>query len=71
MYSFKHHTMFFFTQVSGEAQEVLSLRQCPIRFLQVLPTPHTAHDKQDAFALKRPLAAVCDAARYNTSHEHP
>ncbi|XP_071791041.1 BCAS3 microtubule associated cell migration factor-like isoform X3 [Asterias amurensis] len=46
---------------SGEAQEVLSLRQGPVRILRVLPTPYTSgirNHQQD----KRPLVALCDGA---------
>ncbi|XP_033627026.1 breast carcinoma-amplified sequence 3-like [Asterias rubens] len=46
---------------SGEAQEVLSLRQGPVRILRILPTPYTSgirNHQQD----KRPLVALCDGA---------
>ncbi|KAI0238457.1 Breast carcinoma-amplified sequence 3 [Lamellibrachia satsuma] len=48
--------------VSGEAQEVMSVRQGPVRFLKVMPTPLTVPGCPDLFACKRPLLAVCDAS---------
>ncbi|KAK2173144.1 hypothetical protein NP493_899g00031 [Ridgeia piscesae] len=47
---------------NGEAQEVMSVRQGPIRFLKVLPTPLSVSGCHDLFASKRPLLAVCDAS---------
>ncbi|KAK3084553.1 hypothetical protein FSP39_015274, partial [Pinctada imbricata] len=44
----------------GEAQEVVSLRQGPIRVCKVLPTPTPAYDECDQFRSKRPLLAICD-----------
>lgn len=46
---------------TGEAQEVLSLRQGPVRLLRMLKTPEGAKSK-DEYAVSRPLFAVCDAA---------
>ncbi|XP_072163285.1 BCAS3 microtubule associated cell migration factor-like [Diadema setosum] len=44
---------------NGDAEEVLSLRQGPVRILRILPTPpHSKNHHQD----KRPLIAVCDGA---------
>ncbi|XP_038074360.1 breast carcinoma-amplified sequence 3-like isoform X2 [Patiria miniata] len=46
---------------SGDAQEVLSLRQGPVRILRILPTPYInsiRNHQQD----KRPLVALCDGA---------
>ncbi|XP_022102126.1 breast carcinoma-amplified sequence 3 homolog isoform X2 [Acanthaster planci] len=46
---------------SGDAQEVLSLRQGPVRILRILPTPYVtaiSNHQQD----KRPLVALCDGA---------
>ncbi|XP_076452638.1 BCAS3 microtubule associated cell migration factor-like [Babylonia areolata] len=42
----------------GEALEVLSLRQGPISYLRVLPSPPA---DRDGFSGKRPLVAVCDS----------
>ncbi|XP_064652117.1 BCAS3 microtubule associated cell migration factor-like isoform X2 [Lineus longissimus] len=48
---------------SGEAQEVLSLRQGPVKVLRVLPTPQPVFDDtQDTFSNKRPLVALSDAS---------
>ncbi|XP_041457041.1 breast carcinoma-amplified sequence 3-like isoform X2 [Lytechinus variegatus] len=44
---------------NGDAEEVLSLRQGPVRILRILPTPpHSKNHHQD----KRPLVAICDGA---------
>ncbi|XP_063448819.1 BCAS3 microtubule associated cell migration factor-like [Mytilus trossulus] len=47
---------------NGEAQEVYSVRQGPVRILRVLPTPSPAYGENDKFASKRPLVAVCDTS---------
>ncbi|XP_041348624.1 breast carcinoma-amplified sequence 3-like [Gigantopelta aegis] len=47
---------------NGEAQEVLSLRQGPIRVLKILPTPTPVFTEADSFVDKRPLVAVCDSS---------
>ncbi|KAG5836751.1 hypothetical protein ANANG_G00231890 [Anguilla anguilla] len=47
--------------LSGEAQELFSVRQGPIRAARVLPAPHISPLKMDGFADKRPLLAVCKA----------
>ncbi|KAJ8280943.1 hypothetical protein GJAV_G00061330 [Gymnothorax javanicus] len=47
--------------VSGEAQELFSVRQGPIRAARILPAPHISPVKTDGFAEKRPLLAVCKA----------
>ncbi|XP_078598745.1 BCAS3 microtubule associated cell migration factor-like isoform X1 [Branchiostoma floridae x Branchiostoma japonicum] len=47
---------------SGEAQEVLSIRQGPVRVLRVLPTPISGNHQSDSFADKRPLVAMCDGS---------
>lgn len=47
---------------TGEAQEVLSLRQGPVRLVRMLKTPLEATKSKDEFADVRPLFAVCDAA---------
>lgn len=46
---------------NGEAQEVLSLRQGPIRIFRVLPTPTQVFENPDQYHYKRPLAALCDS----------
>ncbi|XP_062887849.1 breast carcinoma-amplified sequence 3 isoform X5 [Mobula hypostoma] len=45
--------------VSGEAQELYSIRNGPIRTARVLPAPQTSLHKIDNFADKRPLLGVC------------
>ena len=56
--------IFSYLQASGEAQEVLSLRQGPVRTLRLLKTPVAAFpDRVDIYANKRPLIALCDASR--------
>lgn len=47
---------------TGEAQEVLSLRQGPVRLLRMLKTPLEGAKSRDEYASSRPLFAVCDAA---------
>ncbi|XP_064157416.1 BCAS3 microtubule associated cell migration factor-like isoform X2 [Anguilla rostrata] len=47
--------------LSGEAQELFSVRQGPIRAARVLPAPHISPLEMDGFADKRPLLAVCKA----------
>ncbi|KAL5017211.1 hypothetical protein ScPMuIL_006800 [Solemya velum] len=47
---------------NGEAQELLSLREGPIKVARVLPTPDPVFGENDAFASARPLIAVCDAS---------
>ncbi|GFR86101.1 breast carcinoma-amplified sequence 3-like protein [Elysia marginata] len=44
---------------SGEAQEVVSLRQGPVTCLRILPTPDPEHDE---FKTQRPIAAICDSS---------
>ncbi|CAL1548389.1 unnamed protein product, partial [Lymnaea stagnalis] len=44
---------------SGEAVEVLSLRQGPVSVLRILPTPNP---ESDHFKNKRPIVAACDAS---------
>ncbi|XP_078722069.1 BCAS3 microtubule associated cell migration factor isoform X1 [Lampetra fluviatilis] len=48
--------------VSGEAQELYSVRSGPVRCARLLPTPHSGVDRKDLFADKRPLLATCDGA---------
>ncbi|XP_067866847.1 breast carcinoma-amplified sequence 3 isoform X4 [Heterodontus francisci] len=45
--------------MSGEAQELYSVRNGPIRTARVLPAPQTGLHKIDNFAEKRPLLGVC------------
>uniref|UniRef100_UPI00398E9BC5 BCAS3 microtubule associated cell migration factor isoform X1 n=1 Tax=Pristiophorus japonicus TaxID=55135 RepID=UPI00398E9BC5 len=45
--------------MSGEAQELYSVRNGPIRTARVLPAPQTDRHKIDNFAEKRPLLGVC------------
>ncbi|XP_061074022.1 BCAS3 microtubule associated cell migration factor-like isoform X2 [Conger conger] len=47
--------------LSGEAQELFSVRQGPVRAARILPAPHIGPLKTDSFAEKRPLLAVCKA----------
>ena len=56
--------MLLFSQASGEAQEVLSLRQGPVKTLRVLPTPEHVYDGNDLYKYKRPLVAICDTTRF-------
>ncbi|XP_077996279.1 BCAS3 microtubule associated cell migration factor-like [Glandiceps talaboti] len=46
--------------ISGEAQEVLSMRQGPVRVAKLIPTPN--QDVTDILRDKRPLIAICDGA---------
>ncbi|XP_048741854.2 BCAS3 microtubule associated cell migration factor-like isoform X2 [Ostrea edulis] len=46
---------------NGEAQEILSLRQGPIRIFKVLPSPTQVFEDCDQFHYKRPLAVLCDS----------
>lgn len=46
---------------NGEAQEVLSWRQGPVRALNILPAPDSSCGN-DSFASKRPLVALCDSS---------
>ncbi|XP_028518960.1 breast carcinoma-amplified sequence 3 [Exaiptasia diaphana] len=45
----------------GDAHEVLSLRQGPVRLVKMVQTPKN-QGKKDEFAASRPLFAICDAA---------
>ncbi|XP_058020084.1 BCAS3 microtubule associated cell migration factor isoform X3 [Ahaetulla prasina] len=45
--------------ISGEAQELYSVRHGPVRAARVLPSPQIHREKSDNFAEKRPLLAVC------------
>ncbi|XP_026566008.1 breast carcinoma-amplified sequence 3 isoform X2 [Pseudonaja textilis] len=45
--------------ISGEAQELYSIRHGPVRAARVLPSPQINREKSDNFAEKRPLLAVC------------
>ncbi|XP_050411358.1 BCAS3 microtubule associated cell migration factor isoform X1 [Patella vulgata] len=47
---------------NGDGQEILSLRQGPVRILKVLPTPDIGNCDNEKFASKRPLIAVCDSS---------
>ncbi|XP_066551255.1 BCAS3 microtubule associated cell migration factor isoform X2 [Amia ocellicauda] len=48
--------------VSGEAQELFSVRNGPVRAARVLPAPLIGPLKADGFAEKRPLLGVCKSA---------
>uniref|UniRef100_A0A4W3J3Z4 BCAS3 microtubule associated cell migration factor n=1 Tax=Callorhinchus milii TaxID=7868 RepID=A0A4W3J3Z4_CALMI len=48
--------------IIGEAQELYSVRNGPIRTARVLPSPQTGPQKIDNFAEKRPLLGVCKNA---------
>uniref|UniRef100_A0A8D1NEP0 BCAS3 microtubule associated cell migration factor n=1 Tax=Sus scrofa TaxID=9823 RepID=A0A8D1NEP0_PIG len=45
--------------ISGEAQELFSVRHGPIRAARILPAPQFGTQKCDNFAEKRPLLGVC------------
>ncbi|XP_061104642.1 BCAS3 microtubule associated cell migration factor-like [Conger conger] len=47
---------------SGEAQELFSVRNGPVRTARILPAPHVGPMKTDSFAVKRPLLGVCKSA---------
>ncbi|XP_064206143.1 BCAS3 microtubule associated cell migration factor-like isoform X4 [Anguilla rostrata] len=47
---------------SGEAQELFSVRNGPVRTARILPAPHISPMKTDSFAVKRPLLGVCKSA---------
>ncbi|XP_042899479.1 BCAS3 microtubule associated cell migration factor isoform X2 [Parasteatoda tepidariorum] len=46
---------------SGEAQEVLSWREGPVKFLKLLSSPESAPSLKDRFVANRPLVAICDS----------
>ncbi|KAL3858527.1 hypothetical protein ACJMK2_013112 [Sinanodonta woodiana] len=46
----------------GEAQEVLSLRQGPVKILRILPSPDQLLGHVDKYSEKRPLVAMCDSS---------
>ncbi|CAI9719521.1 Breast carcinoma-amplified sequence 3,Breast carcinoma-amplified sequence 3 homolog [Octopus vulgaris] len=46
----------------GEAQEVMSIRQGPVRAVRILPTPVPVFEEVDSFASKRPLMVICDSS---------
>ncbi|XP_035218906.1 breast carcinoma-amplified sequence 3-like isoform X2 [Stegodyphus dumicola] len=45
----------------GEAQEVLSWRQGPVKHLKILPSPEMISSVKDRFSANRPLVAICDS----------
>ena len=45
--------------ISGEAQELFSVRHGPVRAARILPAPQLGAQKCDNFAEKRPLLGVC------------
>ncbi|XP_043859166.1 BCAS3 microtubule associated cell migration factor [Dromiciops gliroides] len=45
--------------ISGEAQELFSVRHGPVRAARILPAPQFDSQKCDNFAEKRPLLGVC------------
>ncbi|KAM6946465.1 BCAS3 microtubule associated cell migration factor [Aplochiton taeniatus] len=45
--------------LSGDAQELFSVRHGPVRAAHVLPAPHISALKTDSFEDKRPLLGVC------------
>ncbi|KAG7483636.1 hypothetical protein MATL_G00040540 [Megalops atlanticus] len=47
---------------TGEAQELFSVRNGPVRTARILPAPHISPLKTDSFAEKRPLLGVCKSA---------
>ncbi|XP_054711123.1 BCAS3 microtubule associated cell migration factor-like [Uloborus diversus] len=51
----------FYVCAGGEAQEVLSWRQGPVKLLKILSTPEPALSIKDRFAANRPIIAICDS----------
>ncbi|CAB4038182.1 breast carcinoma-amplified sequence 3 [Paramuricea clavata] len=49
-------------KLNGEAEEVVSVRQGPVKVVRVLQTPLHGDHECDVFHDKRPLVSVCDAA---------
>ncbi|XP_023372370.1 breast carcinoma-amplified sequence 3 [Otolemur garnettii] len=49
----------FVEHISGEAQELFSVRHGPIRAARILPVPQFGAQKCDNFTEKRPLLGVC------------
>ncbi|XP_060579314.1 BCAS3 microtubule associated cell migration factor-like [Ruditapes philippinarum] len=47
---------------NGEAQEVLSMRQGPVRICRILPNPDPVLGNGDSFSHKRPLIVMCDSS---------
>uniref|UniRef100_A0A8C8SFK3 BCAS3 microtubule associated cell migration factor n=1 Tax=Pelusios castaneus TaxID=367368 RepID=A0A8C8SFK3_9SAUR len=45
--------------ISGEAQELFSVRHGPVRAARILPAPQISPQKCDNFSEKRPLLGVC------------
>ncbi|XP_044142197.1 BCAS3 microtubule associated cell migration factor isoform X4 [Bufo gargarizans] len=45
--------------VSGEAQELFSVRHGPVRSARILPSPQISSLKADSFSEKRPLLGMC------------
>ncbi|XP_075051421.1 BCAS3 microtubule associated cell migration factor isoform X2 [Mixophyes fleayi] len=45
--------------VSGEAQELFSVRHGPVRSARILPSPQIGSQKCDSFMEKRPLLGMC------------
>ncbi|XP_071992531.1 BCAS3 microtubule associated cell migration factor isoform X4 [Engystomops pustulosus] len=45
--------------VSGEAQELFSVRHGPVRSARILPSPQISSQKADSFSEKRPLLGMC------------
>ncbi|XP_053502418.1 breast carcinoma-amplified sequence 3 isoform X2 [Ictalurus furcatus] len=45
--------------LTGEAQELFSVRHGPVRAARILPAPHISPLNTDSFAEKRPLLGVC------------
>uniref|UniRef100_A0A8C3KQ77 BCAS3 microtubule associated cell migration factor n=1 Tax=Calidris pygmaea TaxID=425635 RepID=A0A8C3KQ77_9CHAR len=46
-------------KISGEAQELFSVRHGPVRAARILPAPQISAQKCDNFSEKRPLLGVC------------
>ncbi|CAH1800471.1 unnamed protein product, partial [Owenia fusiformis] len=47
---------------SGEAQELYSTRQGPVKTLKILPTPENVFGNKDVHAAQRPIVAICDSS---------
>ncbi|XP_075445745.1 BCAS3 microtubule associated cell migration factor isoform X2 [Ascaphus truei] len=45
--------------VSGEAQELFSVRHSPVRSARIMPAPQIGPQKCDSFSKKRPLLGLC------------
>ena len=51
---------------NGEATELLSWFHGTAKFVKLIPSPVVDQTKQDPFAHRRPLAAICDGSSSNS-----